>query len=242
MIEELDGFPAGTLGFRMSGKVSRDDYQSLLTPAIDKALQEHDRIRLLMQIGPEFDGYEPGAAWDDMKLGLHHWRGFDRIAVVTDVNWVASMVRAIGFMMPCPVQLFGLAESDDARRWLSESLGSIHLEQDGVVIKVRLLGELEPVAYEGISADIDNLMSKSESVRLMIDLSEFDGWTGISALGDHLSLAREHRHIPERIAIIGDKAWQRYAPRLMGRFMNGEARFFESGDIKQASDWLKGGK
>jgi hypothetical protein len=45
----------------------------------------------------------------------------------------------------------------------------------------------------------------------VLDLREFDGWAGLSALGDHLSLVREHYRVPERIAIVGDKAWQKMA-------------------------------
>jgi hypothetical protein len=37
MIEELDGLPEGTAGFKASGHVSGDDYDKVLTPAIDKA-------------------------------------------------------------------------------------------------------------------------------------------------------------------------------------------------------------
>jgi hypothetical protein len=42
MIEELAGFSEGTLGFKISGHVTGDDYNSVLTPAIDKAIEEHN--------------------------------------------------------------------------------------------------------------------------------------------------------------------------------------------------------
>ena len=67
MIEEITGLPTGTLGFRVSGNVTGDDYDNVLTPAIDKAIEEFDRIKLLAQIGPDFKGYSLDAAWDDTK-------------------------------------------------------------------------------------------------------------------------------------------------------------------------------
>ena len=39
MIEEIADLPEGTLGFKMSGAVTGDDYDSVLTPAIDKAIE-----------------------------------------------------------------------------------------------------------------------------------------------------------------------------------------------------------
>ena len=73
---------------------------------------------------------------------------------------------------------------------------------------MRLLGKLDQSAYDGVNDEIDNVMSHAEHARLVLDLSEFDGWSGLSALDDHLSLVREHYRVPERIAIVDDKAWQ----------------------------------
>jgi len=238
MIEEITDLPEGTLGFKISGDVTGDDYDNVLTPAIDKAIEEYDRIRLLAQVGPDFEGYSLDAIWDDTKLGLRHWNGFERVAVVTDVGWVQMGVKAMAFMMPCPVQLFAISELDDAKRWLSESLGSIHIQREGDVVTARLFGKLDPAAYDGVNEEIDKVMSHAEHVRLVLDLREFDGWSGLSALGDHLSLVREHYRVPERIAIVGDKAWQKMAGKIMARFVNAQTKFFDSGDYDGAVAWV----
>lgn len=238
MIEEMTSLPEGTLGFRIAGDVTGDDYDRVLTPAIDRAIEQHDRIKLLVQIGPDFKGYSLDAAWDDARLGLRHWNGFERVAVATDIGWMRTIVKAMGFMMPCPVQLFELDEIEDARRWLGESLGSIQIDSEGEIVRVRLLGMLEPSAYDGVSEEIDNLMSRIQHVRLMLDLREFDGWSGLAALGDHLSLVREHRRIPERIAVVGDKAWQNLAEKIMSRFVNARTMFFDAEDFEGAQAWI----
>ena len=238
MIEILSGLPDGTLGFKISGRVTGDDYDSVLTPAIDEAMEKFERIKLLVQIGPDFEGYSMDAAWDDTKLAMRHWTGFMRIAVATDASWVRTGVKAMGFMMPCPIQLFDLDEADDARRWLEESLGSIHASNEGDIITVRLLGKLEPSAYDGMDDELDNLISKAEHPRLLLDLREFDGWSGLSALSDHLSLIREHRKAPERIAVVGDKAWQNLAEKVMSRFVNAHTKFFDGDDFNGAAAWI----
>ena len=148
------------------------------------------------------------------------------------------VAHAPAFMMPCPVQLFAHGELDDAKRWLSESLGSIHIHSEGDVVTARLLGKLDPGAYDGVNEEIDNVMSSTEHVRLLLDLREFDGWSGLSALADHLSLVREHYRVPERIAIVGDKAWQKMAGKIMARFVNAQTKFFDSGDYDGAVAWV----
>ena len=238
MIEEIADLPDGTLGFRISGNVTGGDYDTVLTPAVEKAIEKFDRIRLLAQVGPDFGSYSLDAIWDDTKLGLRHWNGFERVAVVTDVGWIKMGVKAVAFMMPCPVQLFAIRELDDAKRWLSESLGSIHIHRTRDVVTVRLLGKLDPGAYDGVNEEIDNIMSHTEHVRLVLDLLEFDGWSGLAALGDHLSLVRVHYRVPERIAIVGDKAWQKMAGKIMARFVNAQTMFFDSGDYDGAVAWV----
>ena len=188
MIEEMSGLPEGTVGLKITGHVSGEDYDNVLTPVVDRAIEKFDRIKLLVQMGPGFEGYSLDAAWDDTKLGLRHWGGFARVALVTDVGWVRTASKAMGFMMPCPVQLFDLDELDEAKRWLAESLGSIHISIEGDVVTARLIGKLEPSAYDGANEEIDNVMSRSEHVRLMLDLREFDGWSGLAS--------RRHRRAP----------------------------------------------
>jgi len=238
MIEVITGLPAGTIGFRATGKISGDDYDNTLTPAIDRAIEEYQHIKLLAVLGPDLEGYSLEAAWDDTRLGLRHWTGFERVAVATDATWVRASVKAISFMLPCPVKLFSVNEEDDARRWLAESLGSIHFDEADGVIVARLIGKLEASAYEGIDEEVVAAFSRTEHPRLLLDLRDFDGWSGLSALGHHLSLVREHRRKPERIAVVGDKAWQRLAEKVMSQFVNAKAHFFDGDDFEGARAWV----
>jgi hypothetical protein len=243
MIEEIPGRPDGTLEFKITGRVTSDDYEKTLTPAIERALEQHDRIRVLIQIGPGFEGYGLDAAWDDARLGLKHWRGFDRVAVVTDVGWLKVSVKAFSFAMPCPVQTFDLSELDDARRWLGESLGALHVNPlGGDVLAIRLIGKLEASAYERATGEIDEFIGKHGRIRLLVDLREFDGWQGLAGLGEHLSLVRDHHRAPQRVAVVGDAEWQRLALRVFSRFLNADARYFDEDDIAAAEAWLKEGQ
>ena len=237
MIEQLSDLPDGTIGFQFTGQVTTEDYSQVLTPAVEKAIAEFDRVKFLGQFGPGFDGYTLGAAWNDAKVGLRHWSGFERIAIVSDVEWLATAASAAGAIMPCPVEIFELCQLDEAKRWLSESLGAIHVQQGDNHTVVRLLGQLEPAAYASVDSDIDDVMSRQDDVHLVLDLREFSGWTGLSAIGNHLSLIRDHRRVPQRVAVVGNQAWQRMAEKLVSQFIAADTRFFESHNYADAEAW-----
>jgi len=119
MIELVKGFPDHVVAVRAIAQVTRDDYHSVLVPAVEEALQHHDKVRLYYMIGHEFSGIDPGAAWEDLKVGVEHLTRWERIAVVTDVDWIKHMVRAFSFLMPAEVRVFATASDAEARTWIA---------------------------------------------------------------------------------------------------------------------------
>lgn len=241
MIEILRQTPDGFLEFRVTGRVTEADYQDAIIPAIENGLKDSDRLRLLVTVEPDFEGYSAGAAWADTKLGLSHWRGFERIAVVTGSARVANGARAIGAFIPGPVRVFGPDAADDARRWLEESLGTIHIhEGPGSLMRAELVGSLDRAAYDRAEDRIDGFVAAHPRIRLIVDLRQFDGWQGLGALAEHLSLVREHRRAPERVAVVGQPGWRQLGLRVFGRMIKAETRFFAPDEAEAARDWVTG--
>ena len=119
MMTLLPRLPDNVVGVAVSGQVDAKDYETILVPAIETALGKHGRVRVLYQLGPEFNSFTAGAMWDDAKVGLAHWKAWERIAVVTDVPWVANATRMFGFLMPGVVRVFSLREHIDAENWIT---------------------------------------------------------------------------------------------------------------------------
>ena len=86
MIEILKDLPEGIDGVRAIGKITKEDYGKVLVLLFAEARREGRHIRFLYQLGPEFEGFTAGAAWEDAKIGLHSLRLFDGCAVVTDAG------------------------------------------------------------------------------------------------------------------------------------------------------------
>ena len=238
MIQLIDTLPEGTLGFRCSGRISGEEMQRLVIPRIEAALLDLHHIKALVVFEPEFEGLSLEAAWDDTNLGLRHWDGFERLAVVTDLGWVRHGVRAMALLLPYPVQLFALEEQDNARRWLGEALGTVHLERQGEVITISLIGQLDREVYSRIDDDLALLFSQVEQPRVLLDLRQFDGWLGLSALRQHLALIRDYRHRPQRLAVVSSQPWQPLAQRLIQPFSAAETKTFNGSDLLAAQNWI----
>lgn len=122
MIEALKGFPTKVLAFACKGHVTKSDYETVLIPAVEEALKQQGKIRLYYQIDPDFTGIEPGAMWDDFKVGMEHVLRWERIAVVTDVDWIRYTFRAFSFVIPSLAKIFRVDEQEKARNWIMEGL------------------------------------------------------------------------------------------------------------------------
>ena len=120
MIETIPGLPDGVLGFNARGAVTAKDYETVIIPAVEAQFARKKKVRFLYHLGPEFTGFEVAAMWDDAKLGLTHFTGWEKMAVVTDVPWIRITIEAFGLAMPGRVRVFHNSELAAAREWLGE--------------------------------------------------------------------------------------------------------------------------
>jgi len=119
MIELLTGLPEGVVGIEAVGHVEADDYTNVVEPAVRAALQHSDKVRLLYVLGEGFEGYSAAASWEDAKLGIGHWSAWERIAIVTDRDWVSDAIRALGWIFPGEVKVFTTSQRADATVWVA---------------------------------------------------------------------------------------------------------------------------
>jgi len=120
MVEQISNLPDNVIGFTAKGTVTADDYESVIIPTVEALFAKQDKVRFLYHLGEEFSGFEAAAMWDDTKLGLKHLRGWERMAVVSDVEWIRAAVKIFGLAMPGHVRVFHNRELAEAIEWVSE--------------------------------------------------------------------------------------------------------------------------
>jgi SpoIIAA-like len=119
MVEQIPDLPDNVLGFTATGKVTAQDYESKIIPAVEAMLAREGKVRFLYHLGKAFDGFEAAAAWDDTKLGLKHFASWEKMALVSDVDWIRGAIKIFGLAMPGHVRVFHNSELPEARRWIS---------------------------------------------------------------------------------------------------------------------------
>ena len=120
MIELMTDLPDNVVGFTASGEVSDDDYENILIPAMEAKFEEHDKICALYNFSPDYESFDWDAMWDDTKVGMKHLTDFEKIAVVSDQNWVRRSIKAFAWLMPGEVKLYNGDQLDEAKAWVSE--------------------------------------------------------------------------------------------------------------------------
>ena len=120
MITIIKDLPDGVLGASASGEVSAEDYRRVLVPAIEAELASGaQKLHFLYHLGPDFERIKPDAMWQDARLGAAHMRAFERVALVTDVDWITRSVHAFAWLMPGDVKTFGNDQFGEAVTWLA---------------------------------------------------------------------------------------------------------------------------
>jgi len=122
MIEILKDFPEGVVAAVATGRITSRDYEVVLIPAVEAAFRRRQKIRCYYELGREFSGMDPGAVWKDFLLGGSHLSGWERVAVVTDVDWIRHAISALRFLIPAEIRMFSTSELGEARRWIVADL------------------------------------------------------------------------------------------------------------------------
>ena len=119
MFVPMADLPDTTLGFTAQGKIRAEDYRDTLIPAIEKLIDQQGRARVLLVLGPEWEGYSVGAMFDDVKLGLEHLRAWQRFALVSDAEWIHHVAKTFGWIVPGDVRCFPYSQLEEAKTWVN---------------------------------------------------------------------------------------------------------------------------
>jgi hypothetical protein len=118
MIEQIPNLPDSVLGFTAKGTVTANDYESVIIPAVEALFAKQNKVRLLYHLGEDFGGFEAAAMWDDTKVGLKRLSGWEKIALVSDVEWIRVVLKAFSLFIPGHIRVFHNSELAEAKRWI----------------------------------------------------------------------------------------------------------------------------
>jgi hypothetical protein len=119
MFEILPESTDTCIGFKISGKVTAEDYETML-PKVDEAIAAHGKINLLVLMGDfEVEGFD--AAKADFRFGTHQYRQVEKAAFVSDKKWMEWTIKIMDpFTRRTTEKNFEQDQIEEAWAWVLE--------------------------------------------------------------------------------------------------------------------------
>ena len=121
MIKQIPDLPDNVLGFAYVGEVTGDDYKQDFEPVVNAAAVDGHKVRIVVTLGPDFDGFKAGAMVEDGRVGMGNWSAWERIALVTDKRSIVDTMHLFGWMVPGKLKVFPADSLTEAATWASEA-------------------------------------------------------------------------------------------------------------------------
>jgi hypothetical protein len=105
------------------------------------------------------------------------------------------------------------------------------------VLGFRMSGKLHDEDYKKFVPMVDAEIAKEGKARILAQFHDFHGWDA-HALWDDIKFATTHCTKIERIALVGEKAWEKYMAAVCKPFTMAKVRYFDASQLDQAKAWL----
>ena len=108
---------------------------------------------------------------------------------------------------------------------------------DKFIVEMDFYGKLTHQDYEVIIPVVERAISasKDKELDILVDMRDFDGWE-LEAMVDDFKLGLELKDIFNKMAVVGDKKWEKWSVEAMSHLTKGQMRFFE--DYDEAYRWI----
>lgn len=110
---------------------------------------------------------------------------------------------------------------------------------EGNTIAVRASGKLSHDDYQQFLPKLEEQIKEFGKISILFEFEDFDGWD-LDAAKDDYDFGMQHLDNFERIAMVGNKAWEQWMALIAKPFLpSGEVRYFNHENLQAAWDWLR---
>jgi hypothetical protein len=244
MVKVLEDIRKDFIGFELSSTVTAEDYEKTLIPAIKEKLKSTQKLKVLYHVSKDFDSYELKAMFDDAKVGFEFWSNWEKIAVVSDVEWIVASVKIFSFMLPGEIRTFSNDELEEAKEWLLKD-EPLHPNLKVTLEKEAKIAILEP--KEVLSKDdfiyakslIDPFIKQEGKLNgIIIYTKDFPGWDSFSAFVTHMKFIKEHHKQIKKLAFVTDSFVGEMGEKVGSHFVSAEVKNFDYDALREAKEWI----
>jgi hypothetical protein len=117
MIGLLPGLPPNVAGFRASGEVTKEDFETVIFPEVKRHTALSGKLNFVFYVDTPLKNFSIGAWIRDIWLGMKQFASWRKIAIISDVEKIRNFTDNISFLLPGEYKGFSVAQLQDAVRW-----------------------------------------------------------------------------------------------------------------------------
>jgi hypothetical protein len=232
-----------TLIIEAHGKITKQDYEGVLEPILDKIKDEGKKVKLLFHAASDFDGYTFEAVWEDCKLGIHHFRTFEKCAIVTDCNWLKNSCRFFGPLIPCPVRIFNDSDLAEAKNWLDSSQEhltcTLSVHNKTSILTIEVSESLSVDDFKVVAKVVDPWVEKNGQIEgVIIHARRFPYWKNAGGFISHMSFIKNHHRDVKKVALVANGVIPDVAQKLTNHFILAQVKNFDYDQVDEAKSWI----
>lgn len=101
----------------------------------------------------------------------------------------------------------------------------------------KLSGKLHDEDYKKFVPLVDAELTAASKVNVLAQFHDFHGWD-LHALWDDIKFSTTHCAKIKRVAIVGDKTWEKWMAAVCKPFTLATVRYFDAAAIDAAKSWI----
>ncbi|MBY5957237.1 STAS/SEC14 domain-containing protein [Membranicola marinus] len=114
----------------------------------------------------------------------------------------------------------------------------VHIDTKENIIYLTVQQKLTNNDFDQIEQVVDSTIESFGKIRLYYEMKNYKGWT-FQAFWRDLYMDLKYRNKVEKIAMIGEKIWEKWLSDAIKPFSGATVRFFAHPQKDQAKSWLE---
>ncbi|NPV63029.1 MAG: STAS/SEC14 domain-containing protein [Methanotrichaceae archaeon] len=106
----------------------------------------------------------------------------------------------------------------------------------GKVLAFEVSGKLTDADYKNLTPVLEKAVADQGKINVLMEFEDFKGWEAKAAWDDYETF-RKFKDNFGRIAIVGDKSWEKWMTKL-GKLFYGQMKYFNKSELQAAWKWV----
>jgi hypothetical protein len=102
---------------------------------------------------------------------------------------------------------------------------------------VKASGKLCKQDYEHFEPGVSGLIQPAGKIKMLFVMHDFHGWE-LGTVWEDIKFATQHCHDIEKIAMVGEHAWEKWKATNCTPFAMSKIKYFDAGEEEAAREWL----